>query len=583
MLFMLIVETGCRNEWRSQQPVRSASLESVMALRVYKASNTIWASCHQDLPCSGLLLTRTRDKRLVLINADTGRVLPLQLPWDDSFPPWNRNPPPHQAFMGSDGLLRVVEPLWHPPFTRPPCLQCHWHTIHPLNGHVLRSAFHHMWFMDADLLTRLRHAKARLALSMPDALTLLVMDEDTLQEVCRISMAHSCTEAMGSSNDSIPDLVFGSLEWAAQGDLLAVSVQRYHASESQAHMPQIRIHSTASGQCLQSIELEHLQNVRFSWSESLDLLVVCWASLQDLTPVKAAAGSSSERTQIMLLDPFQQTQEEVSPPAEAEWRLHCHWTPCGGLLVTGLRSAGLPGICVLDVLSRQPLYTATFESASWSFQDSHMITWSQHCRQARHHEACMAYLPERHAFVHFDKLNDQWHVRETSLVKSRMPNLCSGKTFAPDGSYLVGVHQLADGKACLCNWDSREINCFAVGPAFFASGHGMFDMDWVPFPPGWSPMHACILSQGLSCAEIEGHLPSMNHAHGRFPCIHLVDAKAHQVLESWMATDLFEHMKAPALRTSFAWHAEELRWAPNSKHLAVLCNGLLLLLIFKTS
>lgn len=577
--------------------MRSASLHRVLAVEAFKASVSIWAGCPESGPCSSILVTRGSDRAFVLVNADAGKVIPLQIPADG--PHWSRHgrlspPLPHQAFLGRDGLLRILELKECTDTFLPGRPQCHWHTINPHNGQVLRSAPGNAWFMDHNSLPQLYHAKASLVLGMPDAGKLVIMDADSLREVARICAAPGLTAPADNSDSG---LCFRSCKWSTRGDMLAVSVVPRRAV-ADLLVPQIRIHKTASGECLQSIELPGafqtgLEPVLFSWSHGLDVLVVCWVChMARSDNHEAASSSSTPEVQIMLLDPVQQFREEILPPPGAEWELSCTWTPCGRLLVAGFRRPGLAGTCIINPLTHLPVYTATLHAPCWcnpAHRHGHdCIMWSQNHSHGKpsdgFSDTVVAFIPEQHALIRFQNHNGEWTVTEISLkLDVRMPNFCSGKPLAPDGSYFIGACQLSEGKACLCHWDTTNSAGLHVGSPFSASSHGMLDVDWAPFPPGWSPMHACIMSHGLSCAAIGGDLPVLDHDHGMFPCIRLVDAKSHQVCGSWAPADLYKHMQAPALKTWFAWHADGLRWAPSARHLAVLCNGLVSVLSFQTA
>ena len=573
--------------------MRSASLHRVLAVKAFKASVSIWAGCSEGGPGSSILVTRGSDRAFVLVNADAGKVITLQIPADG--PHWSPvssyrrlSPPlPHQAFLGRGGLLHILELREDTDTFLPSHPRCHWHTVDPHSGQVLRSAPGNAWFMDPTSLSQLYHAKASLVLGMPDAGKLVIMDADSLQEVACVCAAQGLT---AQADQSDAGLCFRSCRWSTRGDMLAVSIGPHRAVADRLILPRICICATASGQCLQSIELPgasmtYQENIKFSWSSSLDVLVVCWAGHSDqFVTTEPAISSCFPEVQIMLLYPVQQFREEILPPPGAEWELACTWTPCGQLLVVGFKTGGTScryGACVTDPLTHLPIYTITLHN---SFYWKTWIMWSNICSHREPSDTPVAYIPHRHALIRFQHCDGGWNVSEISLKPNlRMPNFCCGKPLAPNGSYLVGARQSSEGKACLCHWDAENGACLRVGSAFSASSHGMLDVDWAPFPPGWSPLHACILSHGLSCAAVGDDLPLLDHDHGMFPRISLVDANSPQVCGSWAPADLCKHMQAPALKTWFAWHADGLRWAPSARHLAVLCNGLVSVMTFETA
>lgn len=69
----------CRQEWRSQQQVGSGSLHWVLAVRALKASASIWAGSPEGCPCSSVLVTCGSDETMKLVNADSGKVIRLQI------------------------------------------------------------------------------------------------------------------------------------------------------------------------------------------------------------------------------------------------------------------------------------------------------------------------------------------------------------------------------------------------------------------------------------------------------------------------------------------------------------------------
>lgn len=187
----------CRQEWLSQRPLQTASLQHVHKVKACSDHDraSFWvAAAAPHFPCC--LISRPKTG---IIRPTSGAVLVLDPsqraaePKQLAIHPFNQ----FRAFIPADGQLRIAELIgsdkWSMQFRHayPLC----WHTIDTATGQTLSSEQKHMW--PRYWPHAIFHASGRVV-GLVDDTTLAIMDAANLHELarCDISPCHLAHRTM---------------------------------------------------------------------------------------------------------------------------------------------------------------------------------------------------------------------------------------------------------------------------------------------------------------------------------------------------------------------------------------------------
>ncbi len=229
----------------------------------------------------------------------------------------------YHAFMGSGGLLRIVEArIWGKCSTG----NLVWHTIDPTSGETIDSQFLHEWKRGLCLSGCLYHAVVHRVMGMTNEGSVAIMNADTLAEICRFD------PTLDKGDPGEPVLTLRELAWSPKGNMIAVQVLSIlDFRDILGGTSEVHIYDTASGQCIQSA-LVQARCMQMAWSKSLDKLAICCES-EDTSLLEEEEGSA---TTIRIMDPALQTEALLPAQLAIEfgsgWE-RCAWTPCGRLLI----------------------------------------------------------------------------------------------------------------------------------------------------------------------------------------------------------------------------------------------------------
>ena len=177
-------ECMCRQEWQRQQPLRSASPQRVAKMAACAADAGFWVDGPDCREGPSLYLSRSQKGILQLLDASAAVAQPLKLALKTHCIVC--------AFMGRDGMLRIVEGGWSTTMSMQPLA---WHTIDPSSGKTVASITKHSWPSSSELGDSIYHAAAHQALGMvggfQDKRTLAVMEADTLTETFCLALTPS--------------------------------------------------------------------------------------------------------------------------------------------------------------------------------------------------------------------------------------------------------------------------------------------------------------------------------------------------------------------------------------------------------
>ena len=172
----LLVRAMCRQEWLSQRPLRTASLQYVHKVEAKPdpcsdRHASFWvAGAAPDSPC--YLISTRACGAWALLDPSLRNAQPKQLDMPSSAY--------FHAFVPADGQLHIVELTHSQSEQLRNASSLHWHTINTATGQTVASEEKHMWFKNQT--SSIFHASGRV-LSLLDNTTLAMMDAVTLHEL----------------------------------------------------------------------------------------------------------------------------------------------------------------------------------------------------------------------------------------------------------------------------------------------------------------------------------------------------------------------------------------------------------------
>lgn len=587
-----------RHQWQCQQAVRSGRINHVTMLE--SAGNQhIWVP--NATPANdNHFLTNSYDGSMILYNADQQPAQPIKLAHRSTC--WMQ-----QARMGADNLLHIVESAgaqisgydseYDENYVRPS--MC-WRKISPTSGQTVASLSRpYQSLKEKPVL----HLSTGGVLGMADQQTLVVIDSDSLLEISRLSMpSHFADIWVDPRHSRVLEVA-----WSHTGSMLAV----VHASQAALHgyiTKQVLVYDTATGACLQQHPVQRIEsgNGVLCWSPTLDILALCaWPLTQEGPEIDYGDEDSSGgvvhrgNAVIMVLEPSASrstvvdcNQDELGPTGMKG----CGWSPCGMLLFvpwwqldTTQQTDALAkqhGFSVVDGHSLRVVFAAK-DIFHREMQGG--LQWRTGVPSASPNSikpvstlwACGMIVD-----FHQDSLGE-WKAAAKQIMELGSSGCTS---LSPDRQTLVGVQQ----HSCLghvareSSWAQPEIliyseqDCCRDPFRFLPDQHHAL-VEWAPFPHAWLPLYAVICqwrpknkrSRSKEICDGKQTLPNE---------LVLVDSRRHVVVGRWTAAML--RQAASSSQTAAEVHTlqndnfESLDWAPNGRHLAVLCRDFKFIITF---
>ena len=530
-------------------------------------------------PCSSHLLVQSSNGSFQLFDADANALSPLRLAF--------RSHQPFQAFIMQDGNLRIVEcgkveerSGLHP-------LQ--WHTIDPATGATMSSQ--PILKLVSDEMLPVVHCGAARAVGMHDARCIAFMDAETLQQ-------------LGESSVLPPDLdaskgivSIQSMLWSEHGTMLAVGLQSSASNTSASgsltgnaadFVSGIRIYSTLSGQCLQSMQLQASSAV-ISWSSSLDKLLVDCA--------RPSRFPQADDGSAWLIDPAL----DRSGGSQVSLLQSCHccllqWTPGGDLLVLKCWDHASQTLEFFDPQTMRVILTLDEHECT---NHLHNVSWAPGAWLpatapciAIQNRSIQAYMQDSSRVADIRKVNGEW---QGSFQRLRMHHRYGDGLISPAGNVVVFPHpeptsssRSAHAAGSIFHFDLNSHCMHDLSPATHTRPklpkaptaarmsapcprrHEAF-VQWADIPRGWPQVYACSsLSHHALKHEVE--VPD---------AVKLIDATKHRVLASWKVCELLRQAAGRARSGAPACQdVKELVWSPSGNHLCVTCEGWILILTF---
>ncbi len=486
--------------------------------------------------------------------------------------------------MGSDGLLRIVEAQ---PKSGSSGHELIWHTIDPTSGELIHLRRLHEWTQKLCLSGSLYHAVVHRVMGMVDDSTVAIMNADTLAEICRLDLT------LGKADPPEPELTSREWTWSPKGNMVAVQVCSICNNSLGLIMgsSEVHIYDTASGRRIQSMLVQG-HYLQMAWSKSLDKLAVC-CKMETVEGNPSLLEDEEEEdtfaTTIRIMDPALQTESllpaDLARESGSGWE-RCAWTPCGRLLIAQFKLAltleeqtvqfldtdGPSGVWIVDPCTLKPIFS-TFESL-WH------VTWGWLGPSNRREEVIEAYFPGLASHVTFSHVHGTWQAVEKECDADKA---CTGY-LTPNGRSLLYFGYLAEDCGTLYQHEFGSGEVFAVASKLISgaatvrgmlepffnwdvtAGFGDLENAWIPLPSSWSGLFAFI--------GVHSSSPSSDS-------LMLVDAKEHSLLGSWSGADLARQAQGRLLRgESIIDKMLTIRWSRNGRHGAVLCKGVVLIIMF---
>lgn len=595
-----------RQEWQSQQPIRSASLRAIARIDNTKhhKRGTLWLTSPPPAAIC-YLLSQLQDGRLALLDPNSAAAQPICL---GVYPPLG-----FHAYIGETEHLHIVELGYaahagldwaHSDYS------ITWHIVNPATRQILRSQRKHGWPTQLPKLKHVYHAASSRVVAMSETNTLAIMHAVTLEEItrCDISPRHPSLIKANSG-------VMEQLAWSHSGSMLAVAMSSYPAMldgedggwdaamrAGKCMASEVYIFDTATGCCLQSVAMP-ASRVSLSWSPCADQLAVessrqCWQEFLDRYQPQGDQASVDDgpsdhagrpcnflwgapedddsyrfEGQVWLLTPQFGRSELLGSPqglqSQAQWT-HCQWSPHGRLLVLRWASncsSFASGFKVLDSKTLQ----AVFESLN----PAGNMSWAASAPSALRGPCLSAVFPKE--IVCFTSTKEgEWEVRAQS---SSLFEPVHTVHISPDGDTIIGLRQKSSGQYGIYHrslgqdmgeWLGTEDRQYPPD----------WHPEWVPFSCRWSQIYASIHPAQLMLLGTEN---MQGPAFGT-PSISLVDAKRNAVLGTWtpnaLANALSQTMGDSRRCERSVGAMYDTLWSPDGRHLAVFCDSCILVMDF---
>ncbi len=417
-------------------------------------------------------------------------------------------------------------------------------------------------------------------MGMTDEGSVAILDADTLEDICRLDLT------LEKGDPGEVELTVEEWVWSPKGKMAAVQVRSSSSgyADLMTGSSEVHIYDTSSGQRIQSTLVQG-HCVQMAWSKSLDKLAICCGMVNVVSGLLEDEG---EGATICIMDPALHT--EALLPAElgmelgAGWE-RCAWTPCGRLLMAQFKIAltvdeqmiqgdsdGPSGVWIVDPCTLSPIFSSL--ERLWD------ISWGQLGPSHGSGEVIEAYFPELASHVTFSHVHGTWQADEE---KCDADKAYTGY-LAPNGRSMLYFEYVAEGCRSLCQHEFGSGETFVVAsklkqgqstvramlePYFdrdVTASFGDLENAWIPLPPSWSGLFVFI--------GVHSSTPSS-------ASVMLVDADKHSILGSWSGAELARQAKGRVLRReSNIDQIVNIRSSRNGRHIAVLCKGVVLIMIF---
>ncbi len=462
-----------------------------------------------------------------------------------------------RPFISTDGRLHFIEMLGK---LLTSCDTC-WHTIDTATGATLASEQKLQWHPALSREGSPCQAQTQRILAMADAHTITVLEACGLQEMAEIVVA---PRHAGIGPEA---LRISSIRWSHDGAWIAVLLHSINPEESTLPLAdscsEVHIY-TASGACRQALSMKG--EATLQWSPSFAYLVHSrpeglipgtrglYSSVQD-----AAQLGSARKSAIWLLNPAEKMIIPIPEDLVEAYRSphhgwsRCWWSLRGRLLVAECDSRHG---CILDGEIGRLVYC------------NPRLDWEQHAAWASHVEA--ACVPGDHrgltpTYVTFQFIGGRWapntlelatpvrhRVRCISPYGTSIVTQDSGSRYSEEG---FNHYELDIGQSQVRVQRHRKTL------AKFASRANR-----APLPGAWPVVDAKIVHVHNS----DGSGPSHRSL---VWTLELVQPFGPYVLGNWTSDDLLELAQGKLCFTAAPCEKiEGCTWAPNSRHLAILCN-----------
>ena len=456
-----------------------------------------------------------------------------------------------RPFISMDGRLHFIEMLGKPTF----CDTC-WHTIDTATGATLASERKLKWHPALSREGSPCQAQTQRILAMANAHTITVLDACGLQEVAEIVLAPR------HAGLSPADFSIGSICWSHDGAWIAVLLHPTNPDGPSLPLAdscsEIHIY-TASGACWQSLPV--IGEATVQWSPSFAYLAVYSKPEGLVIRWDAAQVGSTRKGAIWLLNPSEKAmipvpedQEEAYGSSYHGWS-RCWWSSRGGLLIAQHDS---PYCHILDGETGLLVYGNDQQTwLEWRY-----ASWASHVEAACVPGGGTGLTP---TYVQFQVIDGMWMpimLKLANTVRRRVARISPyGTSIAiqdSDSLYAEGcVHHydldIEQSQVCVRRQvKAVEILSRRMSPA--------------PLPGAWPVVDARIVYDPSLERSRDRHRPECY-------AVELVQAFGPHVLGTWTADDFLELAQGKLCFTSAPCEKiEGCTWAPNSRHLAVLCN-----------
>ncbi len=505
----------------------------------------MWVS-HPNPGGSTLLITRMAYGTIWLLNADAEDAPRVRLVL--------RTKHDLRPFLSTDGRLHFIEILGKPSTF---CDTC-WHTVDTATGATLASERKLKWHPALSREGSLCQAQTQRILAMADAHTITVLDACGLQEVADIVVA--------PRHERLSPEAFriSSIRWSHDGAWLAVLLHSMNPEASTLPLDsEVHIY-TASGASWQSLSVKG--EAALSWSPGFAYLAVhsnserpmpdasgCPSSERDaahFVPVRKGAIWLLNPSENMII-PVPENLVEANRSSRHGWS-RCWWSSHGGLL-----------IAEYDSLYYHILDGETGLLVYGNVQDPR-LQWG-HASWASHVEAACVSGGQAEStlnYINFQFIDGMWAPSMLELATTvHARNAC----ISPYGTSIA--IQGPDSHSTVSSIDRYDLD---IGQSRVRirrhrkTYENSSDRKYLaPLPGAWPVVDAKIIHDH----RLDGSGRPKPYL------VELVQGFDPHVLGTWAADDLLELAQGRVCVTAAPCETiEECTWAPNSRHLAVLCN-----------
>ena len=326
---------------------------------------------------------------------------------------------------------------------------------------------------------------------MPNAHTIIVMDADTAQERCQITLVPQRRSHEGGS------IRVKNLAWSPSGDMLAVSLHIVVPSPTPADTDhregiltscEVHIYATITGECLEStsVPLSHAGRLELAWSRSLNVLAI-----SSLPPGNIVTLLSAEPPVVHDVSVPAAPSRPVCASRTFPGIQQCFWTPCGSLLIVVGRGQGFyvlnPYTLETVLRAQQPLYERPDPVISWAFRGG----------PGSETKTVTAYLRGPRSLITCRLTAGDWHAKQEVIEEH---GGWFGGCITPDGSALVVLQPQSDRSIAVVHADLRAQEITSIAPAYvppqgerpLTTSGAHIKPKWAPFPQPWPPVYACV-------------------------------------------------------------------------------------------